>query len=155
MNQKGLVPCSRLGEAGAMHLLLLLAGVGLLGFLLVTSYAPFKNNLLSSLFPKDFSHAAGPNDWAQVQKDPQRTGFTTETVGTNFTPVWTHPFQPERVNHIVQAIVYSGSVYVGTQQGNLYALDALNGSQRWKFPAGGSILNSVAAENGVVYFGNL
>ncbi len=103
------------GQKGVAHLLLLLAGIGLLGFFLLTSFAPFKNNLLSSLFPKNSSFAAGPNDWAQVQKDPQRTGFTSETVVTNFTPVWTHPFQPERVHHIVQAIVYSGSVYVGTE----------------------------------------
>jgi hypothetical protein len=92
-------------------------------------------------------------DWPQVQRTPQRTGYTTETLGTNFHVVWTHPFQPEKVYPQVQAIVYSGQVFVGTEMGNLYALNATTGEQAWVFHAGGPILSSVAAADDKVFVG--
>jgi outer membrane protein assembly factor BamB len=92
-------------------------------------------------------------DWPQVQNDPQRTGFSPETLGTNFKVVWTHPFQPEKVYPQVQAIIYADKVFVGTEMGNLYALEAATGAQAWVFPVGAPILNSVAAGNGRVFFG--
>jgi PQQ-like domain/PQQ enzyme repeat len=93
------------------------------------------------------------NDWPQVQRDPQRTGYSPEILGTNFQVVWTHPFQPEKVFPQVQAIVYDGKVFVGTEMGNLYALNAATGAQIWKLTVGAPILNSVAAGWGKVYFG--
>jgi len=87
-------------------------------------------------------------DWLQVQRDPQRTGYTPETLGTTFKVAWTYPFQPEKVYPQTQAIVYSGKVFVGTEMGNLYAVDAKSGTKAWTFKAGGPILNSVAAGDG-------
>ena len=92
-------------------------------------------------------------DWPQVQKDPQRTGYTSEILGTNIQVAWAHAFQPEKVYPQVQAIVYDGKVFVGTEMGNMYAFDALSGTQVWSYPVGSPILNSVAAANGKVYFG--
>ena len=92
-------------------------------------------------------------DWPQVQNNPQRTGYAGETLGTTFRVRWTRPFQPEKVHPQVQAIVYSGRVFVGTEMGRLYALDAKTGSQSWVYPVGAPILNSVAAGYGKVYFG--
>jgi len=92
-------------------------------------------------------------DWPQVQNNPQRTGYTPEILGTNFQVLWTHPFQPEKVFPQVQAIVYGGKVFVGTEMGNMYALDAQTGSQVWKYKVGAPIMNSVAAGDGKVFFG--
>lgn len=130
-----------------------LAALGLLLFILIATAFPFKERLLSVLFPKSYSLAAGPNDWAQVQKDPQRSGYSAETLGTNWKVKWRYAFQPERVAPQTQAIVYSNAVYIGTETGNLYAIDATTGAKRWSFAASGPILNSVAADNGRVYFG--
>ena len=47
MNQKGIIP-----------LPILIAGIGLIIFLGIVSIAPFRNTLLTSLFPKQFSFAA-------------------------------------------------------------------------------------------------
>src|SRR3989344_8019588 len=149
-------------QKGALHLLLLIAGVGVLILFLIFSFAPFGNKLFTSLFPKQASHAATPTDWPQVGKDPQRTNFTAETLGSNWKVKWTFPFQPERVYAQVQAIIYDNKVYVGTEMGNMYAIDAVNtvvgsnppkGQQIWKTPIGAPILASVAADNGKVYFG--
>ena len=101
----------------------------------------------------NFGLALDALDWPQVQRDPQRTGYSPETLGTNIQVIWTHPFQPEKVFPQVQPIVYSGKVFVGTEMGNLYALDALTGAQAWVYPVGAPILNSVAAADGKVFFG--
>src|SRR4029079_1922745 len=48
-------------QIGSVPLLMLIAIIGLIAFLSFVSLAPFKDNLSSSLFPKQFSHAAnGP-----------------------------------------------------------------------------------------------
>ena len=100
-----------------------------------------------------FVAANGDSDWPQVQRDPQRTGYTPEVLGTNFEVVWTHPFQPEKIYPQVQAIVYSGKAFVGTEMGNMYALDAQTGEEEWIYGVGAPILNSVAAGDGKVFFG--
>ncbi len=96
----------------------------------------------------------GP-EWPQVQANPQHTGFTPERLGNTFRVAWTHPFQPERVHPQTQAIVYQDTVFVGTEMGRLYALQARSGALLWVFEAGGPILNSVAADADKVVFGSL
>ena len=130
-----------------------IAAAGIILFILLSSTVNFKDKLFSLLFPKNYSLAAGPNDWAQVQKDPARSGFSAETLGTDFQVKWTYAFQPERVHSQVQAIIYSNSAYVGTETGNMYAIDTTTGAKRWTFTAGGPILHSAAADSGKVYFG--
>jgi outer membrane protein assembly factor BamB len=92
-------------------------------------------------------------DWPQVQRDPQRTGYTPEVLGTDFDVAWSHAFHPERIYPQVQAIVYDGNVFVGTEMGNLYALDAKTGDQVWVRSIGAPIVNSVSAGEGKIFFG--
>lgn len=47
----------KLSEKGAIPVLLLIVAVGLVGFLLVSSAAPFKDKLFSQLYPKSASFA--------------------------------------------------------------------------------------------------
>ena len=109
--------------------------------------------------PQQVSQNANENDlaldWPQVQRDPQRTGYSPEVLGTTFpyTVAWTHAFQPEKVFPQVQVIIYDGKVYVGTEMGNLYALDAKTGEQVWKYSIGAPVLSSVAAGDGLVFVG--
>ena len=44
-----------------------------------------------------------------------------------------------------------GLLYVGTEAGTLYALDAETGQQRWAFEADASILSSPDVAEGTVY----
>jgi outer membrane protein assembly factor BamB len=46
------------------------------------------------------------------------------------------------------------TVYFGSSDGNLYAVNAGNGSLKWKFKTNGIIHTSPALYNGVVYFGS-
>lgn len=120
-----------------------------------------------NLFHPNLSYAAVPTDWNQVGKDPQHTSFSAETLGTNFQVKFTFPFQPEKVHPQVQAIVYNdgagSKVFIGTEMGNFYAIDAVNpdpakpgvGKVVWKYNVGSPILNSAAADNGRVFFASL
>lgn len=47
-------------------------------------------------------------------------------------------------------VLASGVLFVGSDDGHLYALDARTGSQRWTFDAGVAIKGSAVAEDGVV-----
>jgi eukaryotic-like serine/threonine-protein kinase len=50
--------------------------------------------------------------------------------------------------------VVDGVVYVGSNDGKLYAIDAANGSLKWKFATGARVASSPAVADGVVFFGS-
>lgn len=50
--------------------------------------------------------------------------------------------------------VVDGVVYVGSGDGNMYAIDAATGALRWKFATGDVVHSSAAVVDGVVYFGS-
>jgi outer membrane protein assembly factor BamB len=50
--------------------------------------------------------------------------------------------------------VAEGTVYVGSGDGNVYALDAASGELRWKFHTGNVVHASPALANGLVYIGS-
>src|SRR5690242_15830004 len=50
--------------------------------------------------------------------------------------------------------VIGGTVYIGSTDHHLYALDAATGEQKWKFKTQSRVNSSPAASNGVVFFGS-
>jgi outer membrane protein assembly factor BamB len=50
--------------------------------------------------------------------------------------------------------VSNGVVYVGSDDNNLYAIDAVTGKEKWRFATGDTVLSSPAVLNGVVYVGS-
>jgi outer membrane protein assembly factor BamB/tRNA A-37 threonylcarbamoyl transferase component Bud32 len=50
-------------------------------------------------------------------------------------------------------LVVDGVVYIGSNDGNLYALDAGNGSEMWRYPTGSSITSSPTIAGDLVYVG--
>ena len=50
--------------------------------------------------------------------------------------------------------VADGMAFVGSTDGNLYAVDLESGTQKWKLFTGVRVTSSPAVENGVVYFGS-
>ena len=47
-----------------------------------------------------------------------------------------------------------GAVYFGSDDGNLYSLDATTGRQNWQFTTSGPVASTPAVEGGVIYFGS-
>ena len=68
-------------QKGQAPVLLLIGIVGVVAFLLIFSYAPLKNNLLSSIFPKDESQAA--TTWAFSEN---WDSFAAPTAPINWQP---------------------------------------------------------------------
>jgi hypothetical protein len=50
--------------------------------------------------------------------------------------------------------VVAGVVYVGSRDNHLYAVNAEDGTERWRFATGGEISSSPAVVDGVVYVGS-
>ncbi|MBM2825134.1 MAG: hypothetical protein HW402_798 [Dehalococcoidales bacterium] len=50
--------------------------------------------------------------------------------------------------------VADGTVYFGSRDNKLYALDAATGAKRWEFETGSWVESSPAIANGIVYFGS-
>ena len=50
--------------------------------------------------------------------------------------------------------VANGVLYIGSDDGNMYALDARMGTRLWSYPTGGFINSSPAVAQGVVYIGS-
>ena len=48
----------------------------------------------------------------------------------------------------------AGVVYIGSENGYLYALDGRTGRQRWRLETDGDIVSSPAVAAGVVYVGS-
>jgi PGF-CTERM protein len=51
--------------------------------------------------------------------------------------------------------VANGTVYVGSSDSNVYALNASTGKLTWSFTTGDWVLSSPAVANGVVYVGSV
>ena len=49
-------------------------------------------------------------------------------------------------------LIVNDTIYAGNRDGYFYALDAVNGSLKWRYKTGDSILYSAAYKDGVVYF---
>jgi outer membrane protein assembly factor BamB len=56
---------------------------------------------------------------------------------------------------ISSPVVVGGTVYVGSSDGALYAIDQRSGTQRWKFTTQGPVHSSPAVAGGLVYVGSL
>ena len=52
------------------------------------------------------------------------------------------------------ATVAGGIVYIGDDNGNIYAIDAATGALRWKLPTGSSVVSRPAVVDGTVYVGS-
>ncbi|MBM3119684.1 MAG: hypothetical protein FJ006_09110 [Chloroflexi bacterium] len=76
-------------------------------------------------------------------------------------PAWNEGewFYPRKEDKYIGAVVggplvVEGTLYVGSSDGNVYALDAVKGSSRWEFSTGGKIWTSPVVKDGVVYISN-
>jgi outer membrane protein assembly factor BamB len=96
-------------------------------------------------------------NWSQFRREVRHKGFNqTENVinadnAADLDLAWTAPTgslitsSPAKVNNVV---------YVGSEDGKLYAFNVSDGSQRWSFTTGDAIKSSPAVANGVAYVGS-
>ena len=91
-------------------------------------------------------------DWSMFHRDVSHSGNTgTSTISPQGTLKWT--FSTDAPIKSSPAVV-AGTVYFGSNDKKLHAVDAETGTQLWEFETEGFIWSSPAVANGVVYFGS-
>ncbi|HEX8145460.1 MAG TPA: PQQ-binding-like beta-propeller repeat protein [Pyrinomonadaceae bacterium] len=123
--------------------------------LIQTSFASLFLFLVLHLSPYVVSAQwAAPDAWPQFRGNPLLTGVSKSDLPKNLRLLWTYE-AGEAIES--SAAIADGTVFVGTQKGELVALDLGSGSVRWKYTAAkeGIGESSPAVANGVVYVGDL
>jgi outer membrane protein assembly factor BamB len=93
------------------------------------------------------------NNWSQFRGNQSLTGVSQSNVSASLKQLWTYE-AGESIES--SAAIVGGTVFVGSQKGELVALSLENGSVYWKFPTGNPIgESSPAYSGGVVYIGDL
>ncbi|HYK36731.1 PQQ-binding-like beta-propeller repeat protein [Alloacidobacterium sp.] len=102
-----------------------------------------------------------PADWTQFHRDNMQRWNPYETaLGVNNVSTLELKWSFDIGNGPFVAIssspaVVNGVAYIGSGNGNVYALNATTGAKLWSFTTGGEVISSPAVTNGVVYFGSL
>jgi len=92
------------------------------------------------------------DNWSQFRGNHSLTGVSQANVPSSLKPLWTYE-AGESIES--SAAIVGGTVFVGSQKGELIALSLENGSVYWKFATGSPIgESSPAYGNGVVYIGD-
>ena len=93
------------------------------------------------------------DNWSQFRGNHSLTGVSNSNVPTSLKQLWTWE-AGEAIES--SAAIVGGTVFVGSQKGELVALSLENGSVYWKFSTGNPIgESSPAYSGGVVYIGDL
>lgn len=101
--------------------------------------------------PQFFSFSASGEDAAMFRGNPQHTGVYDSPGPTAFHQVkW--KFHTGGLVNSSPAIA-NGTVYFGSTDGNLYAVDSAAGTLRWRFETKVRVPSSPAVSQGLVYFG--
>ena len=90
-------------------------------------------------------------DWAMFRADPSHTGIGTENSPFNSVPFWSFNTSSSVTS---SPAVVDGVVYIGSGDGNVYALNCADGIQLWKFNTINEDDSSPAVVDGVVYVGS-
>jgi outer membrane protein assembly factor BamB len=68
---------------------------------------------------------------------------------------WTYPSGVKSMGAVVGSpVMVDETLYAGSSDGKLYAIDAVYGEKKWEFDTGGKIWTSPVVEGGVVYVSN-
>ncbi|HEU4712080.1 MAG TPA: PQQ-binding-like beta-propeller repeat protein [Pyrinomonadaceae bacterium] len=113
--------------------------------------------VLAVLFLFVFSTAvaqdAPAENWAQFRGNHQLTGVSLSNVPATLKPLWTYE-AGESIES--SAAIVGTTVFVGSQKGELVALNLDNGSVYWKYSTGSPIgESSPAYSDGAVFIGDL
>ncbi len=92
------------------------------------------------------------SDAAMFRGNLQHSG-TYDAVGVQRMPTikWKFPTMGQVIS---SPAIANGTLYVGSTDGNLYAVDLGSGTQKWKFATHVRVTSSPAVDGGTVYFGS-
>jgi outer membrane protein assembly factor BamB len=91
--------------------------------------------------------------WPMFGRDGANTGYAPDGTGPTGDVGGVWRFDTAEAIASSPAVV-DGTVYVGGNDGNLYALSAAAGTREWQFTTGGRVSSSPAVVDGTVYVGS-
>lgn len=110
----------------------------------------FAIGLLTSLCAIIAVTNASAEDWPQLQHDAGHTGYTADQPQPPFRLKWIYQIQ-EPTATASPPIVAAGKVFLGTNWGNVIALDRHSGKPVWVYRTEGPVIASPAYHDGTVY----
>jgi len=90
-------------------------------------------------------------DWPMYRGAPPLTGVASDTLPARLSLLWS--FKTGGPVKSSAAIV-GGRVFVGSDDGDVYAIDLASGKKLWSFKAGGPVESSPLLLDGKVYVGS-
>lgn len=93
-----------------------------------------------------------PREWAMFRHDLGRTG-NADLAGILPQGTLKWVFTTDSPIHSSPAIA-EGTIYIGSRDLKLYALDAATGAKRWEYQTDSWVESSPTVANGIVYFGS-
>jgi len=115
--------------------------------------------LAAAITRADAQTTSSPPDWIEFHRDnmqrwnPYETVLGVGNVG-RLKLEWKNPIGVYDSAIASSPAVVNGVVYFGSEDGNVYALNASTGAKLWSFTTGNFVYSSPAVANGVVYFGS-
>ncbi|MFQ5807790.1 MAG: PQQ-binding-like beta-propeller repeat protein, partial [Phycisphaerae bacterium] len=97
------------------------------------------------------SRPTAADQWPMFRGNPQLTGVAASALPDEFHVRWKYE-TPEPISST--AAIVAGVVYVGSDEGALYALDLASGRLKWRHQNGEVIESSPAVIDGMVIFGD-
>jgi outer membrane protein assembly factor BamB len=91
------------------------------------------------------------SEWPMFRNDLSHSGYSTTAGPATNQTLWIYPTGS---NILSSPAVANGQVYVGSNKGAVYDLNAATGSMIWIYQTGGAIYSSPAVADGVVYVGS-
>jgi len=96
-------------------------------------------------------YGATSRDWPMFRGGPKMTGVSPATLPEKLSVRWTLQCGESVTS---SAAIVDGTVYVGSEDGLLVAVDLRTGKVRWKFKTEEAIRSSPTVYHGGVYFGD-
>jgi outer membrane protein assembly factor BamB len=90
-------------------------------------------------------------NWPMFHDVPSHAGYSMSTAPTTNQTMWTYTTGGMVTS---SPAVVNGIVYVGSDDGNVYALNATSGALIWKYTTGGAVGSSPAVAGGMVFVGS-
>lgn len=112
-------------------------------------------SLAGCIARRDESHpiTETPENWPSFRMDKRNTGYARggKNVSDDPSLAWTFETGDDIWG---SPVVTDGSVYIGSADGYLYALNANTGEEKWRFQTEHRVEGSPAVEDGTVYVGS-
>jgi len=95
------------------------------------------------------------DSWPMFRHDLNHTGYSTSNAPTTNHTLWTYTISDHMGDYVEPSpAVVDGKVYVGSDDRNVYCLDASTGAKLWNYTTGNWVISSPAAADGKVYIGS-